>query len=94
MAKDKALDKLLREEARAARKSRRKSTRPLSYWLRHQRQKCGCGGYWFPHRKGGGACDYSSRADYYRALRAGMSLNEAQQLLSVADLEYLFPLAE
>lgn len=24
------------------------------------RQKpCGCGGYWFPHRKGSGTCDYA-----------------------------------
>lgn len=71
-----------------------KPLRPLSYWLRHQREKCQCGGYWFPHRKGGGACDHSSRADYYRALRAGLPLSECQQLLSAADLERMFPLPD
>lgn len=69
-----------------------KPLRPLSYWLRHQRQKCNCGGYWFPHRKGGGACDHSPRADFYRALRNGATLSEAQLLLSVNQLEVMFPL--
>lgn len=90
--RDKVLDKQLREEARAARESRRKPLRPLSYWLRHQREKCCCGGYHFPHRRGGGACDHSPRADYYRALRSGVDPEEAQLLLSVNDLRKLFPI--
>lgn len=61
--------------------------------MRHVRPRpCWCMGYWFPHRKGGGACDHSSKADYYRALRAGVSKEEAMATLSVADLRKLFPL--
>lgn len=30
---------------------------------------CECGGYWFPHRKGGGACDHSIRRDIHLAIR-------------------------
>ena len=90
--RDKALDKLLREEARAARESRRKPPRPRSYWLRHQREKCWCLGYWFPHRRGGGACDHSPRVDYYRALRDGASVEEAMQLLTASDLRKLYPI--
>ena len=44
-------------------------------------QRCDCGGYWFPHRRGGGACDYSRRRDYHLALRAGCSRDEALRLL-------------
>lgn len=69
-----------------------KPLRPLSYWLRHQREKCQCGGYWFPHRKGGGACDHSPYRDYYLALRAGLPQNEAMQLLTPDQLDRLFPL--
>ncbi len=69
-----------------------KPSRPLSYWLRHQRQKCGCGGYWFPHRKGGGACEHSPTRDYHQALRAGLPQNEAMQLLTADQLDRLFPL--
>lgn len=94
MAKDKALDKLLREEARAARESRRKPKRPLSYWLRHQREKCDCGGYWFPHRRGGGACYHSPVSDYYHAIRQGVPKEEAMQLLTSDQLDRLFPLPE
>lgn len=68
-----------------------KVERPLSYWLRHQREKCDCGGYHFPHRRGSGACHYSSRADYYAAVRAGLPAEECQQLLSAADLRRMFP---
>lgn len=31
---------------------------------------CTCGGYWFPHRKGGGACEHSPTRDIHMALRA------------------------
>lgn len=71
-----------------------KPLRPASYWRRHRLQKCCCGGYWFPHRKGGGACEHGSRASYYAALRQGVPLREAQELLSAADLDRLFPLSE
>lgn len=61
--------------------------------MRWQRPKpCWCGGYWFPHRKGGGACHHSPRSDYYLALRAGVPEREAMQLLSAADLRRLYPL--
>ena len=30
---------------------------------------CQCGGYWFPHRKGGGACEHSKTCDIHRAKR-------------------------
>lgn len=69
-----------------------KPLRPLSYWLRHQREKCQCGGYWFPHRKGGGACEHSRNRHYYEMLRAGMTQAEAMAELSAADLERMFPL--
>lgn len=40
-------------------------------WQRNRRLKCGCMGYHFPHRRGGGACDHSPTADYHRAKRDG-----------------------
>lgn len=46
---------------------------------------CGCMGYHFPHRKGGGACDHSPRVEYYIALRAGEP--EALALLWADKLE-------
>ena len=30
-----------------------------------------CHGYWFPHRKGGGACDHSKTRDIHLAIRSG-----------------------
>jgi hypothetical protein len=44
-------------------------------------------GYWFPHRRGGGACEHSPRRNFYEALRAGLPESEAMGELSVADLE-------
>lgn len=70
--------------------SRRKSR--FEYWAKRKAMVCRCNGYWFPHRRGGGACDESSKVDYYRAMRAGVPKEEAMELLSVADLEKLFPL--
>ncbi len=52
---------------------------------------CWCSGYHFPHRKTSGACDHSSRADYYHAIRAGLSVAECMALLSAADLRRFFP---
>lgn len=54
---------------------------------------CGCGGYHFPHRKTGGACEFGppARVDFYWALRHGVDLAEAMALLSVADLRRIFP---
>lgn len=60
-------------------------------WRRNRRLKCGCMGYAFPHRRKSGACEHSSRADYYAALRGGASLAFAQQHLSAADLDRMFP---
>lgn len=68
-----------------------KPLRPASYWRRHREQKCPCGGYWFPHRVGGGACEFSPRGNYYKALRDGATLEEAKSLLSAKDLERMFP---
>lgn len=53
---------------------------------------CWCSGYWFPHRRTGGACVHSSRADYYAARRAGCSDAECMELLSAADLRRMFPI--
>ena len=67
--------------------------RHLAKW-RNTRLRCDCGGYWFPHRRGGGACDKASpgKRDYYRMLRAGVPASEAMAELSAADLERLYPL--
>lgn len=40
-------------------------------WERNQRLKCGCMGYWFPHRRGGGACESSPTRDVHLARRYG-----------------------
>ena len=53
---------------------------------------CHCGGYHFPHRRTGGTCEHSSRAHYYAATRAGLSLAERMEFLSAADLRRMFPL--
>lgn len=54
---------------------------------RNTRRKCNCDGYHFPHRLGGGACQYGLRRDYYRAVSQGMLKEEALTLLSAAALE-------
>lgn len=59
---------------------------------RNTRMKYTYGGYWFPHRKGGGACDHCPRASYYIALRSGALPGEAMATLSVDQLERMFPL--
>lgn len=51
---------------------------------------CCCQGYPFPHRANGGACYNSPRADYYHALRQGLSESEARAMLSVNQLERMF----
>lgn len=56
---------------------------------RNTRRRCDCSGYWFPHRKTGGACEHGPRRDYYHALRSGYSREEAMQLLSAEQLERL-----
>jgi hypothetical protein len=60
--------------------------------MRHKHQKCMCAGYHFPHRRTGGACIYGARADYYRAIAQGLSVAEAQALLSADQLERMFPM--
>lgn len=56
------------------------------------RLTCWCSGYHFIHRKGGGACEHSSRANYYAATRAGLPEAECMEFLSAADLRRMFPL--
>lgn len=90
--KDEQLDQLLRDEARAAREGRRKPRR--SDYVRHQREKCVCAGYHFPHRLGGGACIHSERSDYYHALRQGVPQADAMLLLTAGQLEAMFPLGD
>lgn len=67
--------------------------RSASRW-RNTRLRCDCMGYWFPHRKGGGACDKANpgRRDYFRMLRAGVTEREAMAELTESDLDRLHPL--
>lgn len=60
-------------------------------YRRNQRLKCVCGGYHFPHRRGGGACRHGPRGNYYEALRCGLSVDEAKKLLNPQDLARMFP---
>lgn len=46
-------------------------------WARNYRLKCTCAGYWFPHRRGGGACDHSKTRDLHLALRCKDKLQTA-----------------
>lgn len=46
-------------------------------WRRNQRLKCGCMGYHFPHRKGGGACEHSRTHIYWKCRQQGMDHMEA-----------------
>lgn len=61
---------------------------------RNTRLVCQCGNYWFPHRRGGGACEKADpgKRDYYLMLRAGVPEAEAMAELGVGDLERLYPL--
>lgn len=59
---------------------------------RNTRLACRCMGYHFPHRRGGGACEHNSAADYWHALRSGVPQSDAMQLLSAADINRMFPL--
>ena len=47
-------------------------------WRRNRSSKCCCGGYHFPHRRGGGACDHSRTAVFHRLRRQGESVAEAR----------------
>lgn len=74
-------------------------TRHLSVHREHSKRRntrlvCLCGGYWFPHRRGGGACDKANpgKRDYYRMLRQGVPETAAMAELSTYDLERLYPL--
>lgn len=61
---------------------------------RNTRLRCDCLGYWFPHRKGGGACERANpgKRDYYRMLRQGVSEVVAMAELTEADLNRIYPL--
>lgn len=67
--------------------------RSQSKW-RNTKLRCDCGGYWFPHRRGGGACDFSPRAAYYLAKRNGASEEEARAELTADQLDRMFPLTQ
>jgi hypothetical protein len=41
------------------------------FMTRNQRLKCICGGYHFPHRRGGGACVDSKTRAIHMAIRGG-----------------------
>lgn len=59
---------------------------------RNTRLRCDCMAYWFPHRKGGGACDHSTRRLFYALIREGVPESEAMADLSAADLDRMYPL--
>ena len=58
---------------------------------KNKRLKCECYGYWFPHRRTGGACTHGPRSEFYLALRAGVEVSEAQALLPSWQLEVVSP---
>lgn len=89
---DRALTQALRAEWGQSRRSKPK--RSAAYWRRHREQKCLCSGYWFPHRKTGGACEHSTTASYHLARCAGLTHEEALETLSVAGLRKLLPLLD
>ncbi len=41
-------------------------SRPLCRKMRRAKGLCGCTGYHYPHRKGGGFCEHGSLCNYYR----------------------------
>lgn len=59
---------------------------------RNTRLRCDCGGYWFPHRKTGGACDHGPRRDFFIAIRGGATISDAMQELSADQLNRMFPI--
>lgn len=56
-------------------------------WRRNQRLKCGCSGYWFPHRRGGGACE-ASPTRYMHVLSRGRTREEAAEAILEHVLKY------
>lgn len=68
--------------------ARMKKVQASKLW-KNTRLRCDCGGYPFPHRRGGGACYHSPREAYYQALRNGLPGNEAEELLWAVQLEKL-----
>lgn len=55
-------------------------------YLRNRRLKCGCTGYWFPHRAGGGACVYGYKHIYYILRRQG-----ADEMTALAEWAFETP---
>jgi hypothetical protein len=53
-------------------------------WRRNQRLKCECGGYHFPHRITGGACDHSPTQAIHLAKRGGDKAEIADAILDYA----------
>ena len=50
----------------------------MARWVRNQQLKCDCGGYWFPHRRGGGSCRYSPSAEYWFRIQRGEDPEEVR----------------
>lgn len=63
--------------------SRRRGGSPR--WRRNQRLKCLCGGYHFPHRRAGGACDHSPTRDIHLAKRSGEQADVDNAILALAE---------
>lgn len=63
--------------------------RAASRRQRNTRLRCDCSGYWFPHRRTGGACEHGPRSEFYLALRQGVSESEALALLWAIQIERL-----
>ena len=43
-------------------------SRPLCRKMRRRKGLCGCDGYHYPHREGGGLCAFARRAAHFRNL--------------------------
>lgn len=65
--------------------SRRKGPGALRYFARHTRERCDCGGYYFPHRYSSGACFGNPRYNHLegRTDTAGRYLMERAGLLAL-----------
>lgn len=60
--------------------------RSVGVWLdKRGRRVCACGGYHFPHRRGGGACDHSKTQRIHLAIRM-----KDQEALLDALVSYAF----
>lgn len=51
---------------------------------RNRRLKCDCGGYHFPHRRGGGLCYHSKTRGIHLAKRFGSADDVAEAVIDLA----------